>query len=438
MRRVLAWLVALFSLTAAAQTPVVRARLDPAKGILVGQPVRLTVSVFVPNYFTGSPEFPELEIDNAIVVLPQDRPQNSNEQIGGVTYAGIAETYTIYPQQPGDFQLPPAVITVSYASAPPKSTETQVPLPGFTFHADVPAAAKNLDYFLPTTNLTIQQKWSTPLKNLRAGDTVERTVTVTATKMQAMLIPPLPMDAPDGIRVYHDEPTVQDQKTDRGEFVYGRRTQSARYLIQKEGDYTLPSIAVKWWNLSTNRLVTATLPPVRFIATTNSNYVAELPPEPEPVPIPQAKHISLWTRYRFWVRVIAPFCVGFLLLFWTGRRYIPRLRRRLRGWREQREHSETAYFRSLLNACEKNRPVETYERLLRWVSVADPGVKLDDFLSRTADPALASEVNALGAVLFSQMHEEQWQGKKMAELLRHHHQGTSYATARSDLVELNP
>jgi hypothetical protein len=67
----------------------------------------------------------------------------------------------------------------------------------FTFHADVPAAAKNLDYFLPTPSLTIQQKWSTPLKNLRAGDTVERTVTVTATKMQAMLSPPLPIDALD-------------------------------------------------------------------------------------------------------------------------------------------------------------------------------------------------------------------------------------------------
>jgi|SRR5271156_5094197 len=121
MRRVFSLLlVVLSSFIAAAQTPVVRALLDPANGILVGQPVRLTVSVFVPNYFTGSPEFPEFEIDNAIVVLPQDRPQNSNEQIGGVTYAGITETYTLYPQQPRDFRLPPAAITISYASAPPE------------------------------------------------------------------------------------------------------------------------------------------------------------------------------------------------------------------------------------------------------------------------------------------------------------------------------
>jgi hypothetical protein len=98
MRSFFVCMVALSSFIAAAQTPVVRARLDPANGILVGQPVRLVISVFVPNYFTGSPDFPDFELENAIVVLPQDRPQNSSEQIGGVTYAGITETYTIYPQ----------------------------------------------------------------------------------------------------------------------------------------------------------------------------------------------------------------------------------------------------------------------------------------------------------------------------------------------------
>lgn len=424
--------------SAAAQTPFVRAHFEPNNDILVGQPVRLVVSVFVPNYFTGSPDFPEFELENAIVVLPQDRPENSNEQSGGVTYAGITRTYMIYPQEPGDFRLPPAEIITSYASAPPKSTEVHLSLPALTFHADVPAAAQNLDYFLPTTSLTIQQKWSSSLKNVRAGDSIVRTITVTAIKMQAMLIPPLPLEAPDGVRIYTEEPIVQDQKTDRGDFVFGRRTESVKYLIRKEGDYTLPAIELKWWNLSTNRLVTATLPLVHFTAVANPNYVAELPPEQEPAPVAQPRHVSLWTRYKFWIRAAVPCCVAFLLLFWTGWRYLPRLWRSLRGWREQRKHSETAYFRSLLNACEKNRPVETYERLLRWAAVADPGLKLDDSLRRAADPALASEVNALGAILFRQTHPEQWQGKEMAELLRHHHQRTSSATTRSKLVKLNP
>jgi hypothetical protein len=56
------------------------------------------VSTYVPNYFTGTPDFPEFEIENGIVVLPQDRPKNSNSQINGVSYAGITETYVICTQ----------------------------------------------------------------------------------------------------------------------------------------------------------------------------------------------------------------------------------------------------------------------------------------------------------------------------------------------------
>jgi hypothetical protein len=440
VRRFFVWLAAFISLAAAAQTPVVRAHLEPSSGILVGQPVRLVVSVFVPNYFTRSPEFPEFELDNAIVVLPQDRPQNSNEQIGGVTYAGISETYTIYPQQPGEFQLPPAAITVSYASAPPKSIETQVPLPGLTFHADVPAAAQNLDYFLPTTSLTIQQKWSSPLKNLRAGDSIERSITVTATKMQAMLIPPLPIEAPSEIRVYQDEPTVQDQKTDRGEFVYGRRTQSARYFIQKEGDYTLPPIELKWWNLSTNRLVTTTLPAVHFTAAANSNYVTELPPEPEQLPIAQPKQVSLWTKYEFWIRVVLPCGVAGVILCWLGWRYLPVLYRWSQLWRERRENSESAYFRNLEIACRRDRATQAYEWLLKWLSRAYPDVTLHQFLGRAADPALSSETNKLGASLFAKHNQDaHWSGKKMAELLKQHRKTQIAITGRAqNLLKLNP
>src|SRR5215475_2127143 len=167
-----------------AQSPVIQAHLQPTSHILVGQPVRLVVTVYVPNYFTGTPDFPEFEIENAVVVLPQDRPENTNTQIGGATYAGISVTYTIYPQQPGDFHLPKAQIAVPYAIAPPKSTTAQVALPSLSFHADIPAAARDLDYFLPTTNLTMNQHWSSPLKNLRVGDSIERTITVTASHLQ--------------------------------------------------------------------------------------------------------------------------------------------------------------------------------------------------------------------------------------------------------------
>lgn len=439
MRRAILGLLILFATSAVAQEPFVRTKLVPTSGIIVGQPVRLIVEVLVPNYFTGSPDFPEFELENAIVVLPRETPQNSNEQIGGKTYAGITETYTLYPQQPGDFSLPPAQVTVPYANDPPKTTVARVLLPQLTFHTEIPAAAQNLSYFLPTTQLTVQQKWSSQLKGLRAGDTITRTITVTAMKMQAMLIPPLPFEAPDGIRVYQEEPSVLDQKTDRGEFVQGRRIESAKYFIQKEGDYTLPAIELKWWNLSTNRLVTATLPAVHFTALANPNYVTELPPEPEPAPVAQPRHVTLWARYKFWIRVIAPCSIAFLFLFWMIWSYLQPIYRRLRAWRKEREHSESAYFRNLQLACRRNRALQSYEYFLKWIALAYPGLTVHEFLSRTDDAALLSEANNLGAVLFRGSNQDQrWNGERMADLLAHYRKARIHDAIKQGLLKLNP
>ena len=440
MRRLVLFLITLCTLNTMAQQPIVRARIQPDKGILVGQPVRLIVTILVPNYFSGAPDLPEFELENAIVVLPQETPQNSNEHLGTATYAGITETYTIYPQQPGDFQLPPADITVPYASTPPQTTVAHLAIPTLRFHADLPDAAKDLDYFLPTSSLIVQQKWSRPLKDIRVGDSIERTITVTAAKMQAMLIPPIPTQAPNGIRVYPEEPIVQDKKTDRGEFVYGRRVQSAKYFIQSDGDYTLPAIELKWWNLSTNRLVAATLPPVRFTAAANPNFVAELPPEPEAIAVTKPTQASMWTRYKFWIRIAAPCLALVLFLSWIIWCYSPRIYRKWLLRCEQRRHSETAYFHKLQIACRSNRAADAYVWLLKWLMIAHPGKAMNDSLNLEGDVPLSYEIESLGSALFEgNERHNQWNGRKLAYLLAQYRNAQRAKTSQPlKLLNLNP
>jgi hypothetical protein len=430
----------LSSVAAMAQSPVVRAHLEPASGVMVGQPVRLVVTVYVPNYFTGSPDFPEFEIEDAIVVMPQDRPENSNTDIGGVRYAGITEIYVIYPQQPGEFRVPPAQLTVPYAVAPPKSTTAHVALPALTFRADVPAAARGLDYFLPTTSLTMQQTWSQPLKDLRAGDTVERTITVTGDKVQAMLIPPLALEAPEGIRTYPEEPVVRDQKTPRGDFVYGRRVQAAKYFIQREGEYTLPAVELKWWNLSTNRLVTATLPAVHFAAAANPNGVAELPPEAEPAVLSPVKRVSFWRRYRSLIFRSAEVLVVAVVLLIVGWMYLPRAYRSYRAWAERRRRSEAAYFRRLQSACGRSDAEQSYVWLLRWVGTACPGESVEEVLRRMGSPDLRVEVERLGAALFARRDGASgWSGKQLGAQLRELRRSLpDRSVEREALRDLNP
>jgi hypothetical protein len=439
MRKLCSVLLALGSL-AAAQSPIIRAHLEPAHDVMVGEPVRLVVTVLVPNYFTGSPDFPEFELENVIVVLPQETPQNSSERVNGTTYAGITEVYTLYPQQPGDFSLPPAQVDVPYANAPPKTSLAHLTLPPLKIHANIPAAAEGLAYFLPTTKLTMQERWSPAPKSVRVGDTIERTITVTAAKMQAMLIPPLPVEAPSGIRVYQEEPSVQDEKSNRNEFLFGQRTQTAKYFIQKEGSYTLPAIELKWWNLSTRRLMTAQLPAVHFEAAANPGAATELPPEQPPVVIAQQPKASFWMQHKRQFYIAAAWLVTGILVLWLVRLWLPKVRLALTHWKLRRSESERTYFQALLKACNNNRPGEAYSALLRWLHRRFPGRSIDEVCGEINSSEIVAEVDRLGAILFADAQESPgWNGEKLSGGLKMwRHRIVRTTEHQPALAELNP
>jgi len=441
MRRLLLAIILFTSLHVVAQSPVVRAHFEPSQNIMVGQPVKLIVSVFVPNYFTGSPDFPEFELENAVVVMPQDRPENSNTQIGDAKYFGITQTYVIYPQQAGDFHLPTIKLSVPYAQAPPKTTVAQVVVPTLSFHADVPAAARGLSYFLPTTQLTIAEKLSPSLKGIRAGDTIERTVTITASKMQAMLIPPLQFAAPDGLRIYSSEPVVRDQKTPRGDFVYGQRVETAKYYVEKSGAYTLPAIELQWWNLNTHRLATASLPPISFQAAANPGLVAELPPpqrNEQTTQTPEKKTSIHWRRIAA-ITLRGILCLAIIyLVYLMVRALLPHL---IALW-QKRQQSETAHFHRLIHAAKKDDAPLAYAYLLQWFAHVYPEQSFSDVMTSHTNPDLQTQIFDLTRSLYAQADSQRWRGQTLVKELQHFRATVVVRKTRSkahgSLVGLNP
>lgn len=441
MRRLLIAIILFAPLRAVAQSPVVRAHFEPSQNIMVGQPVRLIVSVFVPNYFTGSPDFPEFEMENAVVVMPQDRPENSNIQIGDAKYFGITQTYVIYPQQAGEFHLPTIRLSVPYAQTPPKTTTAQALVPSLSFRADVPAAARGLSYFLPTTQLTIAEKWSTSLKKIQAGDTIERTVTITASKMQAMLIPPLQFDAPEGLRIYSSEPVVRDQKTPRGDFIYGQRVETAKYYVEKSGAYTLPAIELQWWDLNTRRLATASLPATSFQAAINPGLVAELPPSQpneQTIQTPTKRVAIHWRRIAL-ITLQGILCLAIIFLAYLAVRTLTPYAIALR---KNQQQSESAYFHRLIHAAKKDDAQLSYAYLLQWFGRVYPNQSFSDVVTLHANTDLQGQISGLTGSLYSEAVSSRWTGESLAKELQQFRATAVSKKARAQthgsLVELNP
>jgi len=393
------------------QRPVARASIQDRGPFVVGEPVHVSVLVLAPNYFTGAPQFPELNIDNAIVLLPDETPQHSNESIDGETYAGIARTYVVYPQQPGRFQLPAAQITVPYAAKPPQSVQALVSLPRISFEAAIPQAAEGLDYFLPTISLSIHQQFDRPLRDLKVGDSIKRTVTVTASRLKAMFLPPARLEAPGEVSMYVRQPIVTDIKTDRGEFVEGRRVDSAVYLFRKPGSVKLPEISVDWWDIGAHKVRMAALAPIELTVLPAPIAGQDLAPEPEASSLPAPSKGRIPPAH---FAPAAEFVGGIMLLTaisWFGMRNWPRLRDRWRHSRELRRLSEPVLFAHLRKACRRGEAQTAYVLFVNWLHRFCPGCTVDEFTARSADAALKNELAHLGQLLYRQGSGSPWSGR---------------------------
>ena len=221
---------------------------------------------------------------NAVVTL-QDDAQNLTETIDGTAYAGIRRTYLITPQAAGDYTLPQVDITFTYAAVPgqpPANGSVTLPPTSFTV-AGVPGSGSGPGTAV-AARVTIEQAVDGgDLENLKVGDAVVRTITITAEGIQAMMIPPPTVDAPSGVRMYRQDPVLKDETTDRGEFVGGRRTDRATYVFEQPGDYTLPAIEIAWFNPATGKSEAARAPEIKVAVSVNPGASPAIAPEPPPI-----------------------------------------------------------------------------------------------------------------------------------------------------------
>ena len=370
-----------------AAEPVVRVDVLTAPPIVAGQQVQVQVDVLVPNFFMSSPQFPNLDIPNAIVTLPDVRAENLVENIGSDSYSGIRRLYFVTPQMPGDYVLPPAVITFTYAAVPGQASNGSVTLPPVKFTvAGVPdAPAGNV---AAATALTLTQIIDREPKDLKTGDTLVRTVTAAAEGMQAMMIPVPEFPAPEGVHIYPHDPVLSDKEGS------SQRIDRVTYAFDKPGSYVLPAVEIDWYDPASQKHQVAQAPEIAVsVADSAAFKPAIAPPTAPEQPAPAAWRT--WVKYWPWVAAIAALAV----LGWLVKRMLPRLS----AWRHARhlahEQSEAAYFRRFQDACRSGRLPEIYSALDSWSRRAGV-VPVSAWLERNGDEATLAEFGRLESAMF--------------------------------------
>ncbi|MBU2951862.1 BatD family protein [Tamlana agarivorans] len=216
----------------------------------IGEPIHLTVSVYSETWFTSGIDLGNIQIDGALTVY--FRSVSNSRSFSGKKYAGVNFYYNVFPTKQGEITIPSFSIHVE--SPKPggyKGIKRIAKTKPKTLHVNDVPLGYSLNNWLVSNSLGVSQKWSIPVKNIKVGDVVQRTISRSASGTVSEFIPATTWDSIPGVSIYPKRPSVNTHKSKTA--VSATRSETVNYLFEKEGDVTIPSIEYVYWNPSSKR-----------------------------------------------------------------------------------------------------------------------------------------------------------------------------------------
>ncbi|MET3654831.1 BatD family protein [Dyella japonica] len=383
---------------AATRPPPVQVRVhaEPSNTLMQGETARIAVDVLTPDFFTDAPVLPELHVDGAYLSLSDETPGHLVETVNGETWSGVSRTYLITPLMSGDVEIPSFQITAHLgAERTPVNVQTQ-PLSLKVRALILPAGVTEA---LIASSVKITQTITPQDGGLHVGDTVTRRIEITADGAPAMMLPPTVFAPVDGLTLYAASPVTRDAVDNHGGFVGGDRVDTASYVIEHRGHYSLPPVTVRWMDSRTRQWRESTVAEVRFHAWWGS-------PDKPRFALPQR---GFMPRMVGWLSSDAGLAVLLLIvlawLAWRFRDMGERWWHRWQAWRYRRRHSEAAAFRAVRRQRHETSAATMAATVDAWIRrAADDGApaSVSAWASRYGDAALHGQWSGLQDALYGQ------------------------------------
>lgn len=382
--------------------PIVRATVDPVQ-VVVGQQTTLHVEVLAPNYLTKPPVLPDFQMHNSVTLQPSAR--NASEQQGGTTFAGVVFEFPIFPQEPGFYALSGETVTITYAADPPNAREVKLAIPTVGFEAMIPAAAESLDPFVAASGLQLSQEVRQSSPQLKVGDSVARKVTITAAGTPAMMLPPTVLTTVDRARAqaYPNQPILQDKRDPRSGTLTATRVDEATYVLQQQGDFTMPGIDVTWWNVKDQKIDSAHVDSITLRVAENPAVDVQTSGEHT---INGRRLVLFFIEHWLAALVAASAAIACI---WTSPRVIRATRDFLMKRRVLYRQSEVYAYARMRRTLREGDATKSYGALLGWLLRFEPTAPahtISALKNVASNPLLEREIAAIERYLFSGDHLE--------------------------------
>lgn len=416
--------------------------------VYVQEQLLFNVRLFYTINGIRNPQFTELDMEDTVIQLIGS-PNQYEQLIDGVRYGVYEKRYVIFPQRSGLLEIPDILfrgeVTDGSSNFVFRNLNTRR-VTAFTDGITVevkgrPEAARDLDIWLPITNLRLEESWNSDLSDIQVGDSLVRTITMTADGLDGAVLPPFSPEQIDGLNLYPDPADIDRSFVDGG--IVGTRREVTSLVPLVGGDVEIPEIRIPWWNVDSDQPEVTVIPATRLSVVT---LAGELPSEQsvestvdiqellETAPVLEQEDIDRQAEAEFievdsrWLDLVTWLAVGAALasIYWLViRPYNPTLlgfarrqRNRVRAHYAP-ENNESVAYSQLLRCCRGNDLQALKAALLAWAShyFAQPLSTMDELIAQPRSKQLADFALHIQSGLYDADGTARFSGQDLATLI---------------------
>lgn len=243
------------------------------------------------------------------------QPNQYQTVINGVEATVVDQTFNVTALNSGDQTLNSLSFSATFVFGSNRSGTTKllpVQIAPEKIHVEVkPKPNSTDDAWLPTTSLSLKQRWlddqgnvvpqeQQPLQ-LNVGDSITRQLTLTIQGITAEHFPEIMLSYPDAVRHYSEKPLFKN--LDNGQT---QMTIQQVLIAQQAGSFDLPPVTVGWFNTQTESKEISKVDGLQLdIAPTETATITPV------TPTPTAQSTEIIKDAGYW-----PYLAGMFALLW--------------------------------------------------------------------------------------------------------------------------
>ena len=266
----------------------------------VQQEIIYTLSLIDSGGLQGREPVFELNDSSAWVIRSLGTPEIKPIVKDGKKMREIIFKYAFFPQKSGRLTLPAARFEGYTLSRPQKRIDPFADLfgddlsatLGFTFAEQNPVLLRSKpievqvkpipaenqgNWWLPAQDVMLVDKWEPENPGFKVGEAVHRTIYLKVDGVLDNQLPELDFAATPGIKQYPEKPATE-MTVDNGTVISLMKLSNV-YIPNQSGKTTIPHVAVKWFNVKTGKLETATLPAQNIIVSKEAEVEENIAPQ---------------------------------------------------------------------------------------------------------------------------------------------------------------